>query len=119
MTVSQQRYIYILAVCLIVFLTKSGGLPSTLTKVDRVTYVYDLEEDVISAYVRAAMRDVGRSGIMAEFLDLHPDVVQERDRPALEAAKAGTTPCLVVQSGDTVKQVIDNPTPEQIKGFIP
>ena len=119
MTVAQQLYLYLaVAIAVVVFLTKAdGNLPGT-AKPDRITYVFDITQDPISAYVRQALRDVGRTGIMAESMDIHPDVIQDRDKPALNAAKAASKlPVLVVQAGDKVLQVIEHPTPEQIRGF--
>lgn len=119
MTTAQQRYIWIVAAVVLLFIMGGGNLPIIgQPAVDRITYVYDLESQVITSDVRAAIRDVGRSGISAETLDINMDVLQERDKPAHQAAVDGETPCLVVQAGDKVVETIAKPTPEQIRGFI-
>lgn len=83
---------------------------------DRITYVYSPEQP-IPPDVRAALRDVGLTGIAAETLDHTATAIAPRDQPAKDAADKSTVPCLVVQSGDQVLKVITTPTAAQIKAF--
>jgi len=113
----------VLVVLLVLFTLRGGTViapPGTPPgTVDRVTFIYEKDESVPPRDVQAALRDLNANGILAAAID--DDVVNgDGDVPeqyaiALTAA-AGKIPCLVVQAGDKVLKVIEDPTAADVTG---
>jgi hypothetical protein len=84
-----------------------------------VTYVYEKDQSSPPRDVQAALRGLNEVGILATALDddarTGDGSVPEQYKIALAAAE-GKVPCLVVQAGDKVLRVIENPTAEDVKG---
>lgn len=88
------------------------GLPS-VSKVDRVTYVYEKNDNSVPRPVSLEMVKLNDSGIIATEFEVDAvdgnGEVPEQYKIAREAALASKLPCLVVQSGSRVVRVVDNP----------
>lgn len=94
--------------------------PPTPSKVNRVTYVYEKDNNNIPRPVSVGLQrlnaDSGGSVIATEFeedstVDGTPGGrVPSQYKIALEAARKEGLPALVVQSGDTVVRVVKSPT---------
>ena len=112
----------VLVVLLVLVTLRSGGggiISPHSGKVTQATYIYEKDESVPPRDVQAALRDLNANGILAAAID--DDVVNgdgdvpEQYKIALAAA-AGKIPCLVVQAGDKVLKVIEDPTAADVTG---
>lgn len=85
-------------------------LPTT-QQVDRVTYVYEKDEGGVPPNIQAALMNLNEGGkvIATEFEEDIVDgdgQVPDQYKIAAEAAKEAGTPCLVVQAGERVVDVL-------------
>ena len=88
------------------------------TKVDRVTYIYEKDENPIPPAVAATLYKLNKGGEIIAAAHEVDATDGDGDTPdqfkiAIKAAKKYGIPCLVVQAGDTVKVVSKSPQTEQ------
>jgi len=106
----------VLLVLVVLLVGRNFGWPGGTVpgEIDRVTYVYEKDDNSVPRPVSAALQKLNKQGITATALD--DDVrngtggVPEQYRIAL--TEATDLPALVVQSGDRVILVVDDPQTE-------
>jgi len=89
--------------------------PGTVTQ---VTFIYEKDDSVPPRAVQDALRDLNEADILASAIDKDVSNGQgdmpEQYKIALDAA-AGKLPCLVVQAGDKILRVIEDPTAKDVE----
>jgi hypothetical protein len=96
------------------------GVPSS-NKIDRVTFVTEVQNEPVPRPIAAALRKLNEQGILATSID-QDAVTGLGERPkqyviAIDRAKIDGVPCLVVQAADVVVRtlkVTKDTTEEQV-----
>ena len=92
--------------------------PSPTTKVTRVVYLYEKDNNPIPRQVEAALQKLNETGgVVANALEIDAASNSSQYKKAVEAGK-DKLPCVVFENSDGVVKVISNPTPDDIAGAL-
>jgi len=105
-------------VLVLILLSRSGGSTLVPSAIDQVTYVYEKDQGSVPRPVSFALQQInaGDTGIQASSFEQDQrdgdGQIPDQYKVALRVGREAGLPCLVVQAGEQVVRIVNDPQTE-------